>query len=116
MVRGKPLPTLGEIPLSADGKKVLLFAAEEADRLGQRHIGTEHILLGVLRAKDSVGAGVARERGLRIEEFRERLAKGLQPASFRRPVLPILKEFLALRECAGCGRPRQTMEPRRNRT
>jgi len=91
--RGKPLPTSMEIPLSADGKKVLLFAAEEADRLGQRHVGTEHMLLGLLRVKDSVGARIARGRGVLIDEFRERLAKAPQPVSFRRSALPILEEF-----------------------
>jgi Clp amino terminal domain, pathogenicity island component len=93
--RGKPLPTSVEIPLSADGKKALLFAAEEADRLGQRHVGTEHMLLGLLRVKDSVGARIVRARGVLIDEFRERLAKGPQPVSLRKSALPILEHFLA---------------------
>jgi ATP-dependent Clp protease ATP-binding subunit ClpC len=93
--RGKPLPTFVDIPLSADGKRALLFAAEEADRLGQRLVGTEHLLLGLLRVKDSVGARIVRSRGVLIDEFRERLANGPQPASFGKPALPILEDFLA---------------------
>jgi len=92
--RGKPIPTSVEIPLSADGNKVLLLAAEEAERLGQRHVGTEHILLGLLRVKDSLGARIARERGVLIDEFRERLANGPQQVRFRKSPLPILEEFL----------------------
>jgi len=93
--RGKPLPTSVEIPLSADGKKALLFAAEEADRLGHQHVGTEHLLLGLLRVKDSVGARIVRARGVLIDEFRERLAEGPQPVSLRKSALPMLEDFLA---------------------
>src|SRR5215813_15565604 len=53
IVRRKRIPTSVEVPLSAESKKVLLFATEEADRLGQRCVGTEHVLLGLLRVKDS---------------------------------------------------------------
>jgi hypothetical protein len=95
IVRGKPFGTSVEVPLSADGQNALRFAAEEADRLGQRQIGTEHMLLGLLRLKDSLGARIARERGLHIDEFRERLAKTPQPVSFRKSTLLILEEFLA---------------------
>jgi len=54
--RNAPIGTSLEVPLSADCKKILLFAAEEADRLGQRHVGTEHMLLGLLRVEGSLGA------------------------------------------------------------
>lgn len=89
------VPTRVEVPLSADCKRVLLFAAEEADRLGQRHVGTEHMLLGLLRVEGSLGAQVARARGLKTEELREKFAKGSQAVSFRKPSLPILEDFLA---------------------
>jgi ketosteroid isomerase-like protein len=92
--RSDPFTTSVEVPLSADSKKVLLFAAEEADRLGQRHVGTQHMLLGLLRVEGSLGAEVARARGLKAEELREKFAKGSQPLSFRKPSLPILEDFL----------------------
>jgi ATP-dependent Clp protease ATP-binding subunit ClpC len=38
-----------DLPLSDESKRVLLFAAEETDRLGHKHIGTEHLFLGLLR-------------------------------------------------------------------
>jgi ClpA/ClpB-like protein/SnoaL-like protein len=94
ITRSAPITTSVEVPLSADSKKVLISASEEADRLGQRHIGTEHMLLGILRVEGSLGAQVARARGLKAEELREKLAKGPLPVSFRMPTLPILEEFL----------------------
>ena len=42
-------PTSVDLPLSDAGKRVLAYAMEEADRLGHRHIGTEHLLPGLLR-------------------------------------------------------------------
>jgi hypothetical protein len=94
IVRGERISTSVEMPLSADSKKVLISAAEEADRLGHRHVGTEHMLLGILRLEGSLGAEVARARGLKAEELRERFAKGPLPVNFRKPSLPILEEFL----------------------
>jgi len=92
--RGAPISTSIEVPLSAHAKKALLFAAEEAERLGQRHVGTEHMLVGLLRVDGSLGAQVARDRGLKTEELREKFAKESQPVSFRKPSLPILEDFL----------------------
>ncbi len=42
-----------DLPLSAEAKRVLAYAAEETERLGNRHIGTEHLLLGILREEKS---------------------------------------------------------------
>jgi hypothetical protein len=47
-----------EIPFSAETKRVLQFAAEEADRLLHNYIGTEHLLLGILREERSVAASI----------------------------------------------------------
>ena len=44
-----------DLPLSNESKRVLAYGAEEAERLGHKHIGTEHRLLGLLREKDSFG-------------------------------------------------------------
>jgi len=52
---------------------VLTFAADESDRLGHRHIGTEHLLLGILREEKSSAAQILYQRGLRLERVREDL-------------------------------------------
>jgi ATP-dependent Clp protease ATP-binding subunit ClpC len=54
--RGAPISTSVEVPLTADSKKILNFAGEEADRLGHWHVGPEHVLLGILRLPDSLAA------------------------------------------------------------
>ena len=59
------ISTSVDLPLSNECKRVLAYAAEEAERLAHRHIGTEHLLLGLLReekcfaADDSAGARIA---------------------------------------------------------
>lgn len=70
------VPTSVDLPLSNEGKRVLAYAAEEAERLSHRHIGTEHLLLGLLREEKSFAAAMLHERGLRLSAVREELARG----------------------------------------
>ena len=65
-----------DLPLSHSCKRALTFAAEEAERLAHAHIGTEHLLLGVLR-EDGPEARALRSLGIELEAARE---------EFRRPV------------------------------
>ena len=51
-----------DLPLSNEGKRVLAYAAEEAERLSHKHIGTEHLLLGLLREEKSFAAQLLHER------------------------------------------------------
>ena len=64
-----------DLPLSGGAKRALSFAAEESELLGNRHIGTEHLLLGLLREEDSIAAEVLYARGLRLSDVREDLAR-----------------------------------------
>src|SRR6266581_3912743 len=78
---GSPkISTAVDLPLSTESKRVLAFAAEEADRLGHRHIGTEHLLLGLLREKDGLAAVILRQQGLELKQLREELGKPVHPA------------------------------------
>jgi ATP-dependent Clp protease ATP-binding subunit ClpC len=63
--------TAVEIPFSAETKRVLQYAAEEADRLLHNYIGTEHLLLGLLREERSVAATIVMEKGMRLNTVRE---------------------------------------------
>jgi ATP-dependent Clp protease ATP-binding subunit ClpC len=63
-----------DLPLSNEGKRVLAYAAEEAARLSHQHIGTEHLLLGLLREENSFGAQLLKERGVLLSRIREELA------------------------------------------
>ncbi len=69
--RGKPFATSVEVPLSDESKRILNFAGEEADRFSHRHIGTEHILLGILRLPDSLAAKLLLARGARADAIRQ---------------------------------------------
>ena len=73
------MSTSVEIPFSAETKRVLQFAAEEADRLLHNYIGTEHLLLGILREERSVAATILMEKGMRLHHG----ARGHRPAAER---------------------------------
>jgi ATP-dependent Clp protease ATP-binding subunit ClpC len=75
VVREK-VSTSVDLPFSDETKRVLNAAAEESDRLAHKHIGTEHMLLGLLREEKSIAAELLRERGLRLGMVREEIAKG----------------------------------------
>jgi ATP-dependent Clp protease ATP-binding subunit ClpC len=64
-----------DLPLSTEAKRVLSFAAEESEKLGNRHIGTEHLLLGLLRQEQSIAAEILCERGLRLSDIRKDLSR-----------------------------------------
>ena len=69
------ISTSVDMPLSSECKRVLSFAAEEAERLAHKHIGTEHLLLGLLREEKCFAAALLHERGLRIDAVRLDLAR-----------------------------------------
>ena len=61
-----------DLPLSHECKRVLAYGAEEAERLNHKHIGTEHLLLGLLREEKSFAAEILHERGLRLSQCGKR--------------------------------------------
>jgi hypothetical protein len=79
ITRGERISTSVEVPLTHECKKVLTLAAEEAERLGQRHVGTEHVFLGILRLEGSLPARLLQERGLTLATVRESLVKTAHP-------------------------------------
>ena len=68
------IPTRVEIPFSESAKRVLSAASEEAIGLSHSWIGTEHLLLAILR-EDSLATHILFGRGLRLDTARERVAK-----------------------------------------
>jgi ATP-dependent Clp protease ATP-binding subunit ClpC len=75
LIREK-VSTSVDLPFSDESKRALNSAAEESERLSHKHIGTEHMLLGLLREEKSVAAEILRERGLRLGMVREELSRG----------------------------------------
>ena len=84
-----------EIPFSTETKRVLQYSAEEADRLLHNYIGTEHLLLGILREDRSVGASILTERGMRLNTVREDIVQLLNEKTTLTRVkeTPLLAEF-----------------------
>jgi hypothetical protein len=80
-----PTSTAIDVPLSQPAKRVLKHAAEEADRLAQRHIGTEHLFLGVLDEEDCFAAKLLREGGADAGSIRIQLAESAAKQSLPEP-------------------------------
>jgi bifunctional UDP-N-acetylglucosamine pyrophosphorylase/glucosamine-1-phosphate N-acetyltransferase len=64
-----------DLPFSNENKRVLAYAAEEAERLTHKHIGTEHLLLGLLREEKCFAARILEERGLKLKQIRDEVAR-----------------------------------------
>lgn len=85
IVREK-VSTSVDLPVSNECKRVLAYAAEEAERLNQKHIGPEHLLLGLLREEKCFAAQILMERDLRLSQVREELAQQPhEPAPPKKP-------------------------------
>src|ERR1700751_5826965 len=67
-----------DLPLSNECTRLLAYAAAEAERLSHKHIGTEHLLLGLLREEKCFAAEILTERGLRLAAIREELQRTTQ--------------------------------------
>jgi ATP-dependent Clp protease ATP-binding subunit ClpA len=74
---GSRLPFVRHIPFTPRSKKVLELSLREAIRLRHNYIGTEHILLGLLREGEGLAAMVLVRRGLGIEELRRRVLNAI---------------------------------------
>jgi hypothetical protein len=70
---------IGDIPHTPRVKKVLALAAEEQKALKHTYLGTEHILLGLLREGDGVAARVLKNLGLKLDQTRQEILKDLDP-------------------------------------
>ncbi len=68
---GPDLVTMGKLPQTPRAKKVIEYAMEEARNLNHNYVGTEHLLLGLLREQEGVAAQVLMNLGLKLEDVRE---------------------------------------------
>jgi ATP-dependent Clp protease ATP-binding subunit ClpC len=87
---------VGEIPFTPKAKKVLEYAVEEARLMGHNYIGTEHLLLGLLKEKEGIAAKVLNSLGVRLVETREKILNLLQEPTTKtreKSKTPALDEF-----------------------
>ncbi|MBI4655207.1 MAG: ATP-dependent Clp protease ATP-binding subunit [Elusimicrobia bacterium] len=82
---GDNMMLLGEIPFTPRAKKVLEYAVEEAQKMGHSYIGTEHILMGLIREEEGVAARVLENLGLKLETVREEVLSLLGEIEQREP-------------------------------
>ncbi len=68
---GPDMVTMGKLPQTPRAKKVIEYSMDEARNLGHNYVGTEHILLGLLREQEGVAAQVLMNLGLKLEDVRE---------------------------------------------
>jgi len=68
---GPDMVTMGKLPQTPRAKKVIEYAIEEARSLNHNYVGTEHILLGILRESEGIAAQVLLDIGLKLEEVRQ---------------------------------------------
>ncbi|MBN2447984.1 MAG: AAA family ATPase, partial [Phycisphaerae bacterium] len=68
---GPEMVTMGKLPQTPRAKRVIEYAIEEARNLNHNYVGTEHLLLGLLREQDGVAAQVLMNLGLKLEDVRE---------------------------------------------
>jgi ATP-dependent Clp protease ATP-binding subunit ClpC len=80
---GPEMVTMGKLPQTPRAKRVIEYAIEEARNLNHNYVGTEHLLLGLLREQDGVAAQVLMNLGLKLEDVREEvlnlLGAGVEP-------------------------------------
>jgi hypothetical protein len=76
---GPDRKNLGNVPYTPRVKKVVHFATKEARALNHTYVGTEHILLGLLREGDGVAGQILRRLGMDIERTRQEILKELDP-------------------------------------
>ncbi|MBV9742329.1 MAG: ATP-dependent Clp protease ATP-binding subunit, partial [Acidobacteriia bacterium] len=83
--RGEKTLTSVDLPVSLASKRILAYAAEEAERLNHKQIAAEHMLAGILREKKTLAAKILTEHGITVERLREE-AKSREEAA--RPAAP----------------------------
>jgi ATP-dependent Clp protease ATP-binding subunit ClpC len=68
---GPDMVTMGKLPQTPRAKKVIDYAMEEARNLSHNYVGTEHLLLGLLREEEGVAAQVLKNLGLKLDDVRD---------------------------------------------
>jgi ATP-dependent Clp protease ATP-binding subunit ClpC len=74
---GPSMVTMGQLPFTPRAKKVLELSMEEASQLAHNYIGTEHLLLGLIRENEGIAAQVLMNLGVKLDEVREEVLEFL---------------------------------------
>src|SRR4051812_17212509 len=114
MQPGQKISTSVDLPLSNESKRVLAFAAEEAERANDRNIRSEHLVLGLVREEKSWAAELLRKRGADLSSMRAALSKpstgapddqAMYCGSCRSWREPLICKHCSVAICLICGEP-----------
>ncbi len=123
ITRRERISTSVEVPLSEDSRQALNFAAEEARGMGHKHVGTEHLVLGLLRVERSLAATLLNAQGVTLSDFRTSLTQqgpgqAPMPSGVMHRVTEdatiILQHFLSALRAGRKDESRDFFPPRRN--
>ena len=81
---GPDMVTMGKLPQTPRAKKVIEYSMEEARNLNHNYVGTEHILLGLLREQEGVAAQVLMNLGVNFDDSRRKIVELLGPPPINR--------------------------------
>ena len=108
-------PVVGEVGLTPRAKRVIELAIDEARRLGHNYIGTEHLLLGLVREGEGIAAGVLGVLGVNLDKVRHQVIRVLSQSSAsarrRRPSAPARRPPSTSWASTSPSRPRRQARP-----
>ncbi|MCL5282191.1 MAG: four helix bundle protein [Planctomycetes bacterium] len=86
---GPNMVTMGKLPQTPRAKQVIIYAIEEARALGHNYVGTEHLLLGLLRETEGIAAQMLMNLGLKLEDVRQEVLNLLGAGSGQNSGVPL---------------------------
>lgn len=102
--RGSGSPT-GELGMTPRAKKVLALAVSESRRMNNHYVGTEHILLGLVREGEGIAAGMLESLGVSLELVRQRVMETI----IQTHLVPQVSAGIPSHTCSFCGKERQAV-------
>ena len=89
------ISSTAELPLSEESKKILAYASHEAESMLHSTVGSEHLLIGILRVESCLAARILRQQGVELSSLREQVLSVAQEreASQQKKELPFLAEY-----------------------
>lgn len=79
---GQSMMLLGEIPLSSQAKKIIEYAVDEARKMGHNYVGSEHIILALVKEEEGIGARILSHMGVRYNNLKQEIMKILGETRF----------------------------------
>jgi ATP-dependent Clp protease ATP-binding subunit ClpC len=102
-VRGEKPSTSVDMPLSQECKRALAYAGQESEKLHQKHIGAEHLLLGIVRQETCLAAKILLAFGIAPQQLKEEVVRSALPPPKLAPAVPLMEHTRDLTAAARSG-------------